>query len=504
MPSSSSTPVAIRTSPDGGGAVVFVVAATGVLVPLLPWWLARAASSEAWTGLLLSLVGVVVAAALPAPTTSTRATAALALCGLAGVAAGVFVDVRTVQALGAVAVVFALLAGARRVPRVSWPALGLVWIGLPLSGDVDVIGFPLRQASAALAAHVLHDAGIRAAVTETVLVAENGVADVEAPCAGLATIRLLVGVVLVVAALRQARVGRTIAALAAVVVVAVIGNAARVAALAALVLGAGRVDLAGLLHVPLGVVVFVAAVAAAAPLLVPGIATFAVEAAPARTGPAPAVRAVPAVAAVVAAVVLVVGASRARAPRRGVDDGQLAHALARVVDAADADGAAPLPLSPAESALFTHHAIAAGKRRVVLGGGDGEELVVVARSLRALHAPERCLASSGHIVVAADVVLRGGVAVKRLVLDGGHNVALSLLRSPQTHAATLGDVAVARLRGDAGPWVFVSAVVRDDGATDEDALARVLVHDANAVLAASSSSASSSASSFAPVAAGDS
>jgi hypothetical protein len=148
------------------------------------------------------------------------------------------------------------------------------------------------------------------------------------------------------------------------------------------------------------------------------------------------------------------------------------------------DGA-PLPLSAAETELFARHALGATKRRLLdfddpVGGAAGEVLVVVARSLRALHAPERCLAAGGHVVVDIAMAERGGVPVKRLLLDGGRSVGLSFLRSARTTATTTAEVAAARLRGDRGPWVFTSAVVA--AGVDEDALVRSLVVDADALL----------------------
>ncbi len=81
--------------------------------------------------------------------------------------------------------------------------------------------------------------------------------------------------------------------------------------------------------------------------------------------------------------------------------------------------------------------------------------------------------------------MRAGVPVKRLVLDGGGVIGLSLLRSPQRYATGLADVAAARLEGDHGPWVFVSAVV-DAGALpppdDEARFVTDLIADTTSIL----------------------
>jgi hypothetical protein len=258
----------------------------------------------------------------------------------------------------------------------------------------------------------------------------------------------------------------------------VLGNASRVTVLSYLVLGARAPDLAGLLHVPLGVLVFLAAAVAAVPVL--GVQAAAARPTPARPG-----REAPAVALI--ALVTALAGGGLRAARHDVEAGPRRPATLTVATSMTTD-ADDVALSPAEEALYGRHALHAGKRRLRDDEGReiGEVLVVVTDGLRAIHAPERCLAGSGHAVVASDVVVRAGVPVKRLVLDGGRAVGLSFLRSARGRQATdLGDVALARLGvdgpADAGPWVFVSAVVATDRLTasvEEALVARLVGHAA--------------------------
>lgn len=466
-----------------------LVALLAMAAPLVPWFVTRSASPEAFTGLLLLAVGVVLAlrpVSADAPSSASSASALLlAIVGGVAVGGGVAVDVRLLQA-GGIAMVGAslwpVLAG--RAP--PWAPLMLVGLGLPLSGDIDVVGFPLRRLSAELAALALPVLGVPVAFAETVLVTEHGLADVEAPCAGLSTLRILLAAVAVIAALRGARPGALVAASVAAIAVAVVGNATRVTILSFLVLGARLPDLAGLLHVPLGVLVFLAAAAAAVPLL--GTAR-----PPCATTTTPALRA-----AVVVAVLAALGASGLRAMRPTDDAGATSSAIASP-PVATAVSDLDVPLSAAEDELYGRHALAARKRRLhdASGRDVGEVLVVVTRGLRAIHAPERCLAGNGHAVVDSAVVTRAGRPVKRLVLDGGRFVGLSLLRSARGRIATdLGDVALARLGlgsgahgRDDGPWVFVSAVVAADlvGVADEDALVARLLDDAASLLPTSGS-----------------
>lgn len=457
-----------------------VVALLAMAAPLVPWFIGRSTASEAWTGLLLLAVGAVVAARVPAgPAAPARpwTTVVLASSAAAVFVVGVVVDVRLLQAAGLAAATAALVPVWRPGRPLPVAALVLIGLGLPLSGDIDVVGFPLRRLSAELAALALPVLGVPVAFAETVLVTEHGLADVEAPCAGLSTLRLLLAAVAVIAALRGARTGALVAASAAAIVVAVIGNASRVTILSFLVLGAQAPDLAALLHVPLGVIVFLAAATAALPLLGPA-PTPPTSTAAALAGARPLV--------VLTVVAAALGGVAVRASRPAVVRPEATAPLPRIASADD------LPLSRAEQELYGRHAERAHKRRLHDDAGRpvGEVLLVVTRGLRAIHAPERCLAGNGHAVVDSGVVVRAGQPVKRLVLDGGRFVGLSLLRSARGRVATdLGEVALARLGlgagdRDDGPWVFVSAVVAREFVTvaGEEALVARLVDDATALL----------------------
>jgi exosortase O len=474
---------------------------------LLPWWLGRLRAGEALTGAALVVVGVALAvfttrrmprdddAAVPpfaarhttTATTTATATAvavAVALWGVGCVVllAGVMAPMRVVQAAGValIATAATTLSLPGRSLTTLMPPLLLVLLGLPLSGDVDVVGFPLRRLAAEGAAGLLPGFGVPVVPAETVLLTENGVADVEAPCAGLSTLRLLLAVVLVLASLTGARPARVALALGAVVGVAVLGNALRITALAWLVLGPQRTDLAGLLHVPLGVSVFLAAAAGAVLLLRPrGPAAVVDDGAPSwaattRPGTGTAARVTTAI--FVAGSVGVVAALlvlRAVPPTEATNTDGVLVARLQALSAGE-----PLPLGAAEAELFGSHALAARKLR--LPDSAGEVLMVAARSLRAMHAPERCLAAHGHVVVDVADVPRAGLVVRRLLLDGGRAVGLSFVRSSATTATGPAQVAAARMRGEAGPWVFVSAVVA--AGVDEDAVVAGLVADVDGLL----------------------
>jgi exosortase O len=405
------------------------------------------------------VVGVVVGRRAPDP--PARARWSLVLGALLSFA-GVVVDIRIVQMGGVLFLAHAAVAvvAPERV-RALVPVLLLLLVGLPLAGDLDMIGFPARLFAARVAHAALSFAGVNVIGAETVLVVEGNVADVEAPCAGLATLRVLAMVVLISAALRGASLGRTVVAVVVAGAVAVLGNALRVTALAALTLAVQRGDLARLVHVPLGVVAFVVAVVVADLLLRQSLPPRPENTVGQRAGADLGLLALLMLVAVVASGLRL---SSSSGPAR-------AHPSYE--PSPDA-----LPLTAAEAGLFSRHAWFAEKR--VIEGGTA--LLVVATSLRAHHAPERCLAGSGLRVDASTTTTVAGIPVKRLVLDGGTRVGLSFFVRddegvPFVTATLLERAADQLWHRRQGPWAFVSVVVVADA--DVDAIVPALLLSAH-------------------------
>ncbi len=451
--------------------VVTLACVAALVAPLAGWWVARAGDSESFGGVCVFVAGIVVGLLSLRRAPSPAWTAFLSLMvGATALVLGVVVDVRIVQMTGVLCLVHATI-GVVAPTRVHAlvPALWLCILGLPLAGDLDVVGFPARVFAAKVAQSALSMFGAHVVGAETVLVVEGNVADVEAPCAGLSTLRLLAAVVLVVGALRRTGHLRIVAALVAAGVVAVVGNALRVTVLAALALVAERADLAALVHVPLGVLAFVGAIVVADLLL---------RGPQAPPSPRPISRWWPKVA--VGSLVVVTATTtllRTQTPPRPT--------LSLKPSSSSSPSASSIPLTQAEQGLFGRHALSAEKRALDAAhdGADGSVLVVIATSLRAHHAPERCLAGSGLRVDASTETVIAGVPVKKLVLDGGARIGVSFYvradADTADHAVVFGslvDRAVDQL-SHRGPWAFVSAVVeaRSPDAPDREPDLDVLV-----------------------------
>lgn len=448
----------------------WLAAAAGLalLAPLAPWLVRRAGDDDAFAGLAIQALAVAVgiggARAGPSPLVG-RAWLWLGVgTGALLTVASVALDVRMTAMVGALLLVGALVAAlAPRYGGLAVLVTLLACVSQPLAGDLDVVGFPARLFAAWVAKAALGVFGVVVGGAEAVLVVEGNVADVEAPCAGMATLRMLVVVVLAVAALRRASVGRGLVAVVAACAVGLLGNAVRVTVLAALVLVAEQPLLAELVHVPLGVLVFGAAVLVA-DRVVRGAVNVDVDGADAARVARRVVFVVSVVAALASAARVIAWSSSPPSPRAERALAASTTTMTTTTTTTTTIAGALVPLTPAEVALFGRHAHAAHKQRVVVDGVDvGSLLLVSATSARAHHSPERCLAGAGLRVDASVVRDVGGVTVKVLTLDGGARAAVSFYVRDDGGAPRVLPGLLDRLLDQArhrhGRWMFVSLVV---------------------------------------------
>ena len=151
--------------------------------------------------------------------------------------------------------------------RQGLPTAFLLVLALPFGDHLQTfVGYPARLLTAALVRDVFALAGIGGLGVETILVLENGVAQVDSPCSGVRS--LWTGLLLLLAATwveRRPLGRRFLGAAVALVALLLAANALRVGALiflAGVVGGEGR-TIAEMVHVPLGALGFAAAGAAA-------------------------------------------------------------------------------------------------------------------------------------------------------------------------------------------------------------------------------------------------
>lgn len=451
----------------------------------------------------------------------TRLPLALALLGCAGylvthTAVGfhsvdaVLCGVATYGALG--------LFLPRRAFLRGLPVALLVILILPMGGHMDTyLGFPLRIATAEVVQSALHAAGLASVTRETVVVVENAAAHVDLACSGIRS--LWSGLLFFFAASwgLQPRIGpRWLVALAGFVAALLSLNVLRVLILSLVVLVAKAPLAARIIHAPLGVVAFFGACAFALaclrrlslPALPPylpisvdcmpdGRATTGVPSSrrvgerskggterdgPASPGLAARRRDPVLLAAAFALVALANLAGQLLAPPRAQ------AALPHLAFAPPAEmAAAAVAFTPTEARfLGTNGADYSGKWRFTWRGAAGSFLVVAARSWRAHHPPEQCLAGAGLDLAGIGTrLVAAGFPVRVVDVAGEGSRASywyqSLTHKTDDHAARVWD----GLRGDR-EWLMISILLdrpADFAAPDVKALHLALGAAAESLLA---------------------
>ncbi len=320
--------------------------------------------------------------------------------------------------------------------RQGLPA-ALMLIGtLPFGAQLQTfVGYPLRIATAAIVGDGLAAAGVASIGVDTILVFENGIAHVDLPCSGVQS--LWTGALFLLAATwieRRPLNLRWLAAATGFGALLLAANLARVAILVTVGQVLNWRLLAEMLHVPLGVLGFAGACAAAVVLLrrsgkplAAGVPT--TPSSPSRL-----------LAAGLVAVVAVMALLYTPRPQTGLS-GTAAADWAFPAEMA----VEPLPLKPDEVEWLTRDgAEAADRYRFTWQGHSGSMILITSRTWRAHHRPERCFEVYG------------------LTLDGSQTLLISPTRPLK--AVSLSD-GQGQARFTAGYWFQSADQITDDYAT---------------------------------------
>jgi exosortase O len=343
----------------------------------------------------------------------------------------------------------------------SWrrglPAILLLIGTLPFGAHMQTfIGYPVRILTAGLVQEGLATAGIGSVGVDTILILENGVSHVDLPCSGVKS--LWTGMLFLIAAtwIERRPLNRRWLLIALLFGgLLLTANLVRVGVLVLVGQVAGWRLAAEMLHVPLGVLGFVAAcLAAVAFLRLPPVGFTAPLASP-RTGLDRPAWLAPALAATILALVL----SYTPRPQAG---------LAQPPPAWDFPAELaiePMPLTPDEVAWLTRDgAESANRLRFEWRGISGSMILITSRTWRAHHRPERCfevyglsLDDSRPHLVRPDFPLR----LVTLGTGQGHTL-LSAGYWFQSPTRTTDDYA-SRIWADLAPrrqrWVLVSILL---------------------------------------------
>jgi exosortase O len=266
--------------------------------------------------------------------------------------------------------------------RAGLPAALLLIGVLPFGAHLQTfVGYPLRIATARLVGQGLATAGVGSVSVDTILVFENGVSNIDLPCSGVQS--LWTGALFLLAATwmeRRALNGRWLVVAALFAALLLVANLARVAIL----ISAGPVLdwelVAQMLHVPLGVLGFGAACAAAVVLLrrIP-------RGYPQQRTTSPTAHRPGWLAPTLLGLIFIASLFYAERPASGL-----------IAEATPWNWPAPLATEPmplkAEERewMMRDGAESADRHRFQLGDLSGSMILISSRTWRAHHRPERC------------------------------------------------------------------------------------------------------------------
>lgn len=396
------------------------------------------------------------------------AVASVAVSALARLAT----DLRFIHAavallmLCALGACFAAEGEGRR--RLAW--LAALLLCLPVQSHVDAhLGLPLRLWTAQAVAPLLQALGAPNVSVESIIVTENGVADVASACSGVRTLWYAAALWLCARLVwPQAAVWRWLLAGALGATAAVGLNASRVASLVLALHHGAPPLLADVAHGALGLLAL-ALVASVQWLLCHGQAGTAPRAAAAAapsSSASPAPRRQAALAACIASLSLLPAA-----PARPPAEQKPLRVLAWPAEFR----AEPIALSPLEKDLLLgRQAAMAEKRRFDRNGARGSLLVVQSSDWRAHHAPELCLLAQGARIEKLERMRSPQGEFRVMAMQSGHQAAITWFQSGDRVLPDLGARLWSQLLRPGERWSLVTLVV-DNPLTAADTLA---LHDA--------------------------
>ena len=377
------------------------------------------------------------------------AVASVAVSALARLAT----DLRFIHAavallmLCALGACFAAESEGRR--RLAW--LAALLLCLPVQSHVDAhLGLPLRLWTAQAVAPLLQALGAPNVSVESIIVTENGVADVASACSGVRTLWYAAALWLFARLVwPQAPVWRWLLAGGLGAAAAVGFNALRVASLVLALHHHAPPLLADMAHASLGLLAL-AVVASVQWLLCHGPARPAPRATLAPSPP-PSPRQLAALAACIAGLALLPAA-----PAHRPVQPERVRALAWPAEFQ----AEPIALSNLENDLLLgRHAAIAEKQRFDRHGVRGSLLVVQSSDWRAHHAPELCLLAQGARIEKLERMRSRHGEFRVMAMQSGRQAAVTWFQSGDRVLPDLGARLWSQLLRPGERWSLVTLVV---------------------------------------------
>ena len=340
--------------------------------------------------------------------------------------------------------------------RAGLPAALLLIGVLPFGAHLQTfVGYPLRIATARVVEQGLAAAGVGSVSVDTILVFENGVSNVDLPCSGVQS--LWTGALFLLAATwmeRRSLNGRWLAVAALFAALLLVANLARVAILISAGPVLGWELLAQMLHVPLGVLGFGAACAAAVVLLrrIP-------RNVPQQRANGYAAKRPGWLAPALVGFIFIISFFYVERPASGMTSEAIGWKWP------DALATEPMPLKADEREwLVRDGAEAADRRRFQLGELSGSMILISSRTWRAHHRPERCFEVYGLNLEESRTVLTDSQQPLRFVSLGRPREQAQLTAVYWFQSANqITDDYATRIWADLAPqrerWVLVSVVL---------------------------------------------
>ena len=347
--------------------------------------------------------------------------------------------------------------------RAGLPAALLLVGALPFGEHMDTfIGYPLRIMTARLVSQGLAGLGIPSVGMDTILIFENGISQVDSPCSGVRS--LWTGALFLLAATwieRRPLNRRWLLAALAFFALLLLANLGRVALLVLIGQVAGWRLLAQMIHVPLGVIGFVAACGAALVLL----RWAGTQAAPTESSPleeqqpnfAQPAWLTPGL------VLFLIGMALLYSPRPN----PVAAATLRAWNFPKELHTSPWPLTQRDldwlTSASTEGSVTASRWRFDAGTLHGSLLLVASDTWRAQHRPERCFTVYGLEVQQSQPMMVGDdFPIRWLTLGQGKDPAIYSAAYWLQSADRITEDYAARIWDDLAPqpqsWVLVTVL----------------------------------------------
>ena len=337
--------------------------------------------------------------------------------------------------------------------RLTAPCL-IILAAFPVGERIEgLFGIPARLAAANTSYRLFQLFGFSVDSAETILVFENGIADVAAPCSGLRGLWTTLVILIGRAALEKRQFGPRLACICVGATIGVMAtNALRVATIVAMSLQLREPELAKHLHAPLGLAAF--GVILGIGLI--SIAQWVPYEQETRTLKSPlflshqkytlSIGLLVTLSFIFSSEPLV---SRSRTPQAAKLRPPLHMKLIE------------LPITDAERKLAdVHQGGWIKKYRFTQKDVTGQVVFVAANSWRQQHPPELCLQMSGHVIVGSrDITITDNHQARILYMDGSKRIAIYWYQSPSSSSPSLWNRVFADWTGRQAPWLLVSILL---------------------------------------------